>query len=455
MRSTLSRRRWLGGAAALAGAALAGCDGAAGGTGPAGRSHQPVTVTIWHHPLFPWRADVGQEITDPLLAANPWLTLESTELIGGGGNAGREKVLAAAAAGAPPDSFTSGYTDTQDFMDGVVLNLEKYLKTSKVLKKSDIWEGLRRDFEFKGNMVSLPYAPDTRQLFIHSETAERAGLDPNRPPAKWSELEAAAVKATRGDGTTVQHMGWAPFWGSGGVNTWMVPYWQLGGELLNADQTRVTIFNDKAIRVLTWLKKVVDNQGGWGRMMAFRSSFPSPGGAALFMAGATTYYYATLSERSQNFKVSMPDLRFNVAIHPLPDEGGTPSTYGGCHSLPISGGSKNPDVTWMVLEHLTNNDNNIKFAVRFDRVPIRKSSSTSQAYLQGDRGRAAQIDSMKRRRFVITAPGGNDINTNLDVVTPYMSGQAALQDTLQETERKAQAILDRFSERVRAFKVMV
>jgi hypothetical protein len=34
-----------------------------------------------------------------------------------------------------------------------------------------------------------------------------------------------------------------------------------------------------------------------------------------------------------------------------------------------------------------------------------------------------------------------------------MSGQAALQDTLKETERKAQAILDQFAERVRAFKV--
>jgi ABC-type glycerol-3-phosphate transport system substrate-binding protein len=140
MRSTLTRRRWLGGAAALAGPALAACEtgGPGAGTGPAGKTHAPVTVTIWHHPLFPWRADVGKEITDPLLAENPWLTLDSTELIGGGGNAGREKVLAASAAGAPPDSFTSGYTDTQDFMDGVVLNLEKYLKGSKVVKKSDI-----------------------------------------------------------------------------------------------------------------------------------------------------------------------------------------------------------------------------------------------------------------------------------------------------------------------------
>ena len=107
----------------------------------------------------------------------------------------------------------------------------------------------------------------------------------------------------------------------------------------------------------------------------------------------------------------------------------------------------------MVLEHITNPENNIKFAVRFDRVPIRESSGNSPAYLQGDRGRKVQIDSMKRRRFVITAPGGNDINANLDVVTPYMSGQAALQDTLKETERKAQDILDRFTERVKNVKV--
>ena len=104
-------------------------------------------------------------------------------------------------------------------------------------------------------------------------------------------------------------------------------------------------------------------------------------------------------------------MRFNVASYPLPDEGGTPANYGGCHSLPIARGSKNPEVTWMVMEHLTNNDNNIKFAVRFDRVPIRESSTTSQAYLQGDRGRALQAQEMKRRRFVITAPGGNEMRT--------------------------------------------
>ena len=87
----------------------------------------------------------------------------------------------------------------------------------------------------------------------------------------------------------------------------MVPYWQLGGELLNADQTRVTLFNDKAIRVLTWLKKVVDNQGGWRPDDAFRNSFPTPAATALFMAGGATYYHATLSERGEHFKVSAGD----------------------------------------------------------------------------------------------------------------------------------------------------
>ena len=67
-------------------------------------------------------------------------------------------------------------------MDGVVLILEKYLKTSKVLKKSDIWEALRRDFEFKGNMVSLPYAPDTRSLFIHAENGGAGRPRPQQGP---------------------------------------------------------------------------------------------------------------------------------------------------------------------------------------------------------------------------------------------------------------------------------
>ncbi len=37
-----------------------------------------MTLQLWESPRFKWREGVGKEITDPLLAQNPWLTLETS-----------------------------------------------------------------------------------------------------------------------------------------------------------------------------------------------------------------------------------------------------------------------------------------------------------------------------------------------------------------------------------------
>jgi hypothetical protein len=79
-----------------------------------------------------------------------------------------------------------------------------------------------------------------------------------------------------------------------------------------------------------------------------------------------------------------------------------------------------------------------------DRVPIRESSTNSQAYIQGDKPRALQAQEMKKRRFVLSVPGGAELLPLQDVVTPFMSGQLSLQDALKERERQAQEVLDRY-----------
>jgi multiple sugar transport system substrate-binding protein len=285
------------------------------------------------------------------------------------------------------------------------------------------------------------------------ENAQRAGLDPDKPPAKWSELEAAAQKAFRGGAGAVQHLGWYPFMGSGANWLWMVPYWQLGGETLNADQTKVTLNNERAVKALTRLKRVVDNQGGWTAVDAFRKGHSSPAGEAVFMEGGATYLHATLSERGEQFTIKAPAMRFTVSSYPLPDEGGSVANYGGCHTLPVTKGSAHPEAAFLFIEHVTGNDNNIKFALRFDRVPIRESSTASETYIRGDRGRALQAQEMKRRRFVIAAPGGDEMLPHQDVVTPFMSGEMALQDTLREKERLAQQVLDKYLEKAKALKL--
>jgi multiple sugar transport system substrate-binding protein len=434
-----SRRQVLFSGGALAATGFAAACGA-GQSAPSGsanttsaKAHAPVTLQVWENVTFKWRESVGKEITDPLLAANPWLTLETTPLPQGNP---QEKFMAAAAAGTPPDTYSTGsYQVQQDFVDGGTMNLEKYLATSKVLKKSDIWESLRRDIEFKGAMTGIPYAPDTRIMYTHVDNARKAGLDPDKPPAKWSEIAEQSKKAFKGTAGSVEKLGWYPFMGSGGNYLWMVPYWQLGGETINADQTKITLFNDKAIEALTFLKQVVD---------AFRKTFPDTQGYTLFMNGGSTYYHATLSERNEQFKTKAPTMQYTLWSYPLPDKGGVVANYGGCHTFGIAKGSKNPDVMWMFIEHITNNDNNIKFALFFDRVPIRESSTNSQSYIQGDKGRGLQAQEMKKRRFVIAAPGGTEMLPLQDVAAPFMSGQMSLQDALKTQEAKLQEVLDRY-----------
>ena len=449
-----SRRAMLGvgtGTAALLAAACGAQAGSGAGAGqqtaPKTPARVPVTLQVWENPRFKWRDGFGKGLTDTLLAANPWLTLETSVPAG---NA-QQKFLAAAAADTPPDTYSAGsYWNQQDFVDGATASLEKFIATSKVVKKNDVWASLRRDVEFKGHMTAMPYAPDTRIMYTHHENAQKAGLDPEKPPAKWSDMQAAAKRAFRGGAGSVEKLGWYPFMGSGGVYLWMVPYWQLGGETLSPDQTKVTFFNDRAIEALSWLKSIVDDNGGWQAIDAFRKSHSSPSGEVVMMEGGTTFLHATLSERGEQFKQKAPQMRFNVSSYPLPDRGGTVANYGGCHTLPIAKGSKNQEATWLFIEHVTNNENNIKFAVENDRVPIRESSTTSQAYIQGDKARALQAQEMKKRRFVMAAPGGAELLPLQDVVTPFMSGQMSLQDALKERERQAQEVLDRYLEKARS-----
>ena len=67
-------------------------------------------------------------------------------------------------------------------------------------------------------------------MFIRSESYLEAGLDPENPPQYWDEMEEVVVKTSKQDaGGKLTVSGYAPFWGSGGHNEWIVPLTQLGG----------------------------------------------------------------------------------------------------------------------------------------------------------------------------------------------------------------------------------
>lgn len=438
-----TRRRLLGrGAlAALAPVAL-GALGACGA--PAGSPAQPAralsgTVQIWANRVFPFHEDVGGEIAASFMAKVPAVTIRSEPLAGNG----VEKLAAAVAAGDPPDLVSIGAHEVQTLAaGGAVTSLEDYLQRSSALRKQDIWPTLLKDVTYKGQVSGLPYGPDLRVLYISVDKYRGAGLDPRQPPRTWDDLEQAIAKVHRGGaGTDIEHLGFDPFLGSGGIYRWMVPFWQLGGELLSPDNERVTINNERAIRALTWLKKVVDSQGGYEKMQAFEQGRHY---TQLFMDNSVTHLYATYAERAQVFQRDAPNLEFAFATYPLPPNGRR-ANYGGGHTFPIAKGARNPDAAWAFLEHLSSDEQNLKFADRYDRIPIRISTTRSERYHRNDPFRRLAVEEMPGRRFVISAPGGAEaLGAQGNFVKEIMLGTKSIREGLQEAEAEIQQILDKW-----------
>ncbi|HEV2125772.1 MAG TPA: extracellular solute-binding protein [Chloroflexota bacterium] len=396
------------------------------------------TVHIMANRAFPFHEDVGGEIANSFMAKHPAVTIESEPLAGDA----VEKLTAAVAGGAPAELFSIGIHTVQTVAaSGAVMSLEEYLKRS-TLKKQDIWPTLLNDITYTGKVHGMVYGPDLRIMYISADKYRGAGLDPERPPKTWNELEEAIGKVHRGgQGTDIEHLGFDPFLGSGGIYRWLVPYWQLGGTLTNADGTKVTMNNENAIQALTWLKKVVDRQGGYEKMQAFEKGTHY---TRLFMDNKVTHMYATYAERAQAFAKEAPEMKFGFATYPLPANG-KKANYGGGHTFPISTGARNPDAAWAFLEHLSSEENNLKFADRYDRIPIRISTTRSERFHKGDPFRKLAAEEMPGRRFVISAPGGAEaLSAQGNFVKDIMAGKVSIREGLGQAEQEIQQILDKW-----------
>jgi ABC-type glycerol-3-phosphate transport system substrate-binding protein len=268
-----------------------------------------------------------------------------------------------------------------------------------------------------------------------------AGLDVSKPPRTWAEFEQNIARTHRGRGSEIETLGFDPFLGSGGIYRWMVPYWQLGGELVSPDRERVTINNEKAIEALTWLKKVVDSQGGYEAILAFERGTTYQ---QLFMDNKVAHMYATYAERAQEFAIKAPQFRFSFFPYPLPPNG-RKANYGGGHTFPILHSSRNPDAAWAFLDFLSLEENNVRFTDRYDRIPLRMRTVRSEKWHRNDPFRKLAADEMEGRRFVISAPGGAEaLPFQGNFVTEIMLNRKSIREGLAEAQAQIQQVLDKW-----------
>ncbi len=108
---------------------------------------------------------------------------------------------------------------------------------------------------YNGRLYGIPWVIGPQALFYNKKLFREAGLDPNKPPKTWKELEQYALKLTkRNSKGLIERIGFADFLYN--PQNFSLYLWQSGGDLLSNDGKKIAFNSSEGRAVLSWMKSL-------------------------------------------------------------------------------------------------------------------------------------------------------------------------------------------------------
>jgi sn-glycerol 3-phosphate transport system substrate-binding protein len=165
------------------------------------------------------------------------------------------KALTAVKGGEPPVTSILLSTDMFTLIDeDAIVPFDDYIKTAddQTWLKS-FYPAFMENSQTGGKTWGIPFQRSTIVLYYNKDAFKEAGLDPNKPPTTWNEMQEYAAKLTKRDA-------------SGRVTQWGVqipssgfPYWlfqglaiEAGANLMNAAGTETYYDKPEVIQALQY-----------------------------------------------------------------------------------------------------------------------------------------------------------------------------------------------------------
>ena len=233
---------------------------------------------------------------------------------------------------------------------------------------NDIYPALLQYSSWRGTLYSLPMEATNLALIYNKEMFRKAGLDPNKPPATWEELYEYSKKLTfdkDNDGKDDQTGMFIPIYPAAGpLGSWMVwqwfPYlWQGGGDVINAEQTKVLFDGEGGIKALELWQKIYRELN----LRKFTSDFD-------------VAFASNRLAMSMDGPWNLPryrDILKNIdwAFAPLPKGPERQATVVGGEYLSIFKQSKHPKEAWQFIKWMVQPETQAFWAMKSGYLPIR------------------------------------------------------------------------------------
>jgi len=347
-----------------------------------------------------------------------------------------EEVTTAFTGGVGPDVYQGGAVWVGQQVDrGWALPLTGYVADAAEWNWDDFTDGAREDVSVDGEIYAIPYRVAPRTLWYRSDILAEDGF--TEPPTDWEQLREVANATVRRENGRIVREGFDTFLGGGPA--WqgeMQTYWDFmhaaGGRFLSEDLSRCTLDEDPAVEALQFLVGLVLED----EVMPY-PSFENQGELSALELGLT----------ATGMMVELPDLRareyapdqaeFVRAAAPLRHAVQAAHIY--VNKYFVSSGTKDPDGSWLLLQHLTSADNLETYSAASGYLSPRASQTTAD-YLTDNMRIVAEAGAtgVPYPRHHNLLELFRPVSENLD---RCFRGQLTASETLQRTVEEVNALL--------------
>ncbi|MBC7288792.1 MAG: ABC transporter substrate-binding protein, partial [Armatimonadetes bacterium] len=218
------------------------------------------------------------------------------------------------------------------------------------IRPEDYFAPCWRQNVYRGQVWALTFCADPNFGFVWNKAAFReVGLDPERPPATISQLDAYARRLTKLKGREIVRIGLIPWAQYGAANSMFTWGWAFGGSFYDEEHHKVTPDNERVVKALEWMvsyakeydvTKIASLQQGFG------TAEQNP-----FITGKMAMMCLHIGGIEDIARYA-PELDYGVTYIPAPPDGEQHSSWVGGWCVAIPRDAANREEAWQFIKWL-------------------------------------------------------------------------------------------------------
>lgn len=340
-------------------------------------SGQKVEIVYWHGwsgRFADWLNRVGEGFTK----ANPDITVKFVQYDWA---QLYPKLLTAVAAGQSPDTFVAGNESGQLYSlaaNEVIQPLEDVGDRNDVAALKDVVHPVIWEIgSYKGKLWALPQWTQSYEIFVNVKAAQDAGVDPEKPPATYDELDAIADKLYKRDSNgTIRRLGFDP-------GTWYFPWWGRFNATYTNAAGEPDLVQDQNVACIEWMASYAKRYDP-KRIADFQSAVQGSDAQDPFLTGQFAMFENGPWQLGNMYEYKK-DLQYKVWALPVANgvTGRGMSTGGDIPVIPK--GVKNPQASFRFIRYLIGVDDPNTYVTLWSvglrpHMPISEKVAKSDAF---------------------------------------------------------------------------